>query len=103
MDMRTRVEINDRVEAFYEHVPIIASANPITGTKYLTKVWLGNYLIGEVDEKLDDEQVKARVIELMQVNQERQYGTQRTLLRRDLPRRSQLGQTSRGITGSILS
>jgi hypothetical protein len=102
-----RIELDSGVILEYEHVPIIASSNPIIGAKYFTKLYLVNsngnkYPLGEWDAKLDEDEVKLRFIELISVNQERQYGTQRPMLRRELPRLSK-GTTNRGISGSILN
>lgn len=82
------IDINDRVRVAYEYEPIYASANLITGTKYFTKLYIlsnGNkYFMGEWDEKLDEDQIKARFTEHIKGKQEQQYGTRRSIFRRDL-------------------
>lgn len=101
------IQYNDQTTLGFEHVPILASSNVVTGTKYYTKIYLiqgsSRYPIGESDDQLDEFGVKELFSSTMNMYKERQYGTQRPLLRRDLPRRSQVGQVSRGITRSILS
>lgn len=102
------VQVNSRTTLEYEHVPINHSANVVTGIKYFTKIYLPTgdgkrYFLGEADEKLDEEQVKARFEEIMYAKRERQYGTQRPLLRKDLSPISARGRVNRGIDGSILN
>lgn len=70
---------------------VAGSGNAIVGAKYRTHVYLMNgssqYDMGWEDGKLDTEEVKARFEQIVRSNQERMYGQQGTLLRRELPRR----------------
>lgn len=98
-----KLEYND-TELEYEHIPIYASGNVLTGTKYYTKLYVlsngGRYFIGEIDEKADEFTIKARVEELLNVYKERQYGTQRSIFRKELPKTRH--KYNRGISGSII-
>lgn len=86
------IQYNERTTLGFEYTPIYASANPITGTRYTTTVYLitstGRYPLGELNGKCDEEEIKASFKETLEQEQARQYGTQRSLLRRELqPRR----------------
>lgn len=82
------IQYNDNVVLGYEHEPIYASANAITGTRFITKIYLvqgsHRYPLGHEDGKLDEETIKLRFAEVIGTERQRQYGQQGTLLRKDL-------------------
>lgn len=100
---------SDNVELEYEHIPIIASANAITGTRYRTRLFIysgqNKYTLGEFDGKLDEELIKLNFEEIIRTKQERQYGQQSTVLRKDLsPKRdrTKVGSATQQISHSGL-
>lgn len=99
-----QIQYNEYTTLEYTHEPILASSNQLTGTKYITKLYLveGNkkYMLGEWDEKLDEENIKLRFAESMNTRREQQYGSHRGMLRKNLPK--QRSTLNRGIAGSIV-
>lgn len=94
-------QYNDRVTLEYVHKPIYASANPITGARYVTTLWIHNdngskYELGEFNGKMDEDAVKINFEDMIRERHNAQYGQQTTVLRKELkPRRD------RGKVGSI--
>lgn len=97
------IKYNDQVTLGYETKPIYASSNVVTGTKYITHLYLlqgsSRYPLGTWYEKLDEDTIKYRFAEIMYSNRERQYGQQNTVLRKDLKPRRDRG--TRRMSGSL--
>jgi len=79
--MRHQTQYNENTTLEYEHLPLNTS-NPVTGVKYLTKVYLfippnKRYHLGNDYGKLDDTQVKILFEETLNAKErEREYGQQ---------------------------
>lgn len=77
----------------YEHA-LVRPGNSLTPARYRTKVymWQGRsrYELGAIDGKLDEEAVETYLIDTLSTEQERSYGQQNTLLRRELAPRRQV-------------
>lgn len=90
-------QYNDATKLGFKWTPIYASSNAITGTKFVTEIYLiqgsNQYPLGQFDGKLLEEDISFRFGEIIKQGQERSYGQQETVLRKNLQSRRDRGRT----------